>query len=344
MGSNFKVAMVCGDKSGPYAHDIGIPIEFFHKYNLMECSTYNQLTVNNLSKYDVVFFQRQYAVESLNLIQRLRAMGVGTIAHCDDNVWELPTSNPAYSTYQGDVISRFNEVLSAAHTVTTSTPYLASICRRHNPNVKIFRNLVDMDITKYVRSDRDNPNELRIGWTGTPHHYDDILIVENALRLLSERNPQVKLVFMGFQPPNITKLVPRHRYEFYYFIPTEIFYKALGNLDFDIGIAPLVNNPFNWGKTARKAQEYAALKIPMVLAPVRTYDDWVAGETCLKPPRNKSLDWVDTIQTLIDDAEKRKTLVDNAYKFVEENHSIDKYIFERAEVFFETRRLANGKN
>jgi glycosyltransferase involved in cell wall biosynthesis len=341
---SLKVSFICGDFSGPYFHDIGIPMKYFHKYNLLECNTHNQLSLNILSQSDVVFFQRQYAVGSLNLIKKLRKCGVATIAHCDDNVWELHATNPAYSTYQGDTVERFNEILAAAHLVTTSTPYLASLCRKYNPNVHIFRNLVDMSITNLLSPGRDNPDEIRIGWTGTPHHYDDILLVESALRIVVEKDPRVKLVFMGFQPPHLTEMVPPYRTEFYSFVEPEYFYPALANLDFDIGIAPLVNTPFNWGKTARKAQEYAALKVAMVLSPIRTYEDWVHNETCLKPTRNnKPSDWVDTILELVEDKAKRETLVENAYKFVKENHDIDTYIHERAEVFYEARRIADGE-
>lgn len=342
-----KVGWVCGDRSGPWYHDIGVPLKYFHKYNLLECECFDVISVDMMMKKDLIFFQRQYAVESLNTIKALRRLkesGVASIAHVDDNVWELQPNNPAFSTYMGDTLKRFEEILAEADAVTTSTPYLKSLCIKHNPNTHIFRNLVETEIERFPSPGRDKPEEIRIGWTSTPHHHDDYITIELALRDVVRKYPQVKLVFMGYIPPSVIKDIPRNRYEYYAFVKTEFFYHSFANLDFDIGIAPLTDHPFNWGKTARKAQEYAILHIPMALANVRTYNEWKHEEVCLKPYRNRYMGWVEVLSRLIESKELRETLANNAYKQVIDNHSIDNYIFERAQVFSDTcERIRNGK-
>jgi len=340
-----KVGFVCGDKSGPYYHDIGIPVQYFHKYSLLECKTFEHINLDEMFSQDIVFFQRQYAVESLNTILKMQQLGFPTIAHVDDNVWDIQKNSPAYSTYQGDTLARFQEIMSGAAAVTTSTPYLKQLCQRYNPNVYIFRNLVEIaKIAPLPRKDRDKPDEIRIGWTATPHHRDDYVVVSKALQDIAKKYKHTKFVFMGYLPPEAKETIPAKQLEYYSFVKVEDFYPAFACLDFDIGIAPLTDHPFNWGKTGRKAQEYATLQIPMVLSPIRNYDEWKYEDTCIKPHRNKYMTWVSELSRLIEDKELRDTLADNAFKQVVNNHDIDKHIGERAQVFTDViGRVRDGK-
>ncbi len=340
-----KVVFVCGDFSGPYFHDIGIPVRYFQAYKLLNCILSKTLDISELTSGDIVFFQRQYAAESVHMARLLKQMkekGIVTIAHIDDNVWELPKSNPAYSTYQGDVIARFEAVIREAHAATTSTPYLKSLVQKHNPNVYIFRNLVEPIIENFKSSGRDNPDEIRIGWTGTPHHHDDILIVEQALKEICRMYKQVKLVFMGYMPPNISGMVTRDRWEFYEFVPVDGFYACFANLDFDIGIAPLENNRFNWGKTHRKFSEYGILKIPSVMSPIGPYLGLGDLGLTLMPKKNRHIGWIQALRQGIEEKEKTKEMAEKAHQWVMDNQDINKFIFERAQTFYDIHAQVTG--
>jgi glycosyltransferase involved in cell wall biosynthesis len=333
MDRPLRVYFVCGDRSGPFYHDIGIPTKYFQNYKLLDCTMANYVNLEEMGQNDIMFFQRQYAPEAILAMRQMKAAGKTCIAHVDDNVWEIPTYNPAHSVYVDDVIERFHIVMRECHAVTTSTPYLAKLCLKQNKNVYIFRNLIESGIIDFKAKGRDETRkgEVRIGWTGTPHHLDDINMVEQALRDITKKYPNVKLVFFGFMPPNIPKMVPQNRYEFYAFVPSESYYICLANLDLDIGIAPLIENGFNRGKTARKAQEYGALQIAPVLTPWDTYDVWTDGVNCLKPKRNKHIEWMKDLSRLVEDVELRARIAQGARDFVLENHSIDRYIIERAQ-------------
>lgn len=340
-----KLTVLAGDKSGPFYHTYGTSIPFMQKYNLMDFSAIDYVAKDLLYVSDVIELQRQYASETMVMVKKLKAMGKIIIFHCDDNVWEIPENNPAKSTYikDGPVMQRYEALMSMAHVVTTSTPYLKSLCLKHNPNVYVYRNLVDPIIETYKSPGRDNPNEIRIGWTGTPHHHDDIAPMESIFLTLS-KHPRIKLVFMGYAPPTVLRGIPRKLWEYYDFVPVDAFYPALANLDFDIGIAPLSDNGFNWGKTARKAQEYAILGIPMVLAPIKCYSEWAHGETCLKPSENTPDGWMKKIINLIENPKESQRLATNAYNQVLRNHNIDKYVWERCGLYYKIYNDATNSN
>ena len=335
---------IAGDNSGPAYHDIFIPTQYFHQYNLLECKVCYTLDEGIATPADVVLFQRQYAPESLMFIRRAKALNRVTIALVDYNVWNIPPKSPANPVYRGLILERFNAILGEAHATVTSTPHLKSIISKYNSNCHIFRNLVDPIITTFLTPGRDNPEEIRIGWTGTPHHIEDIIHAEGFIRKISRLYKQVKWIFMGFAPPTINQLMPKERYELYGFVPVDAFYPAMASLDFDIGIAPLVDNDFNRGKTARKAQEYAVLQIPMVLAPTKTYEDWIHTETCLKPKWNSTDSWTEQLSYLIENPQERNRLAKNAYDYVIENHDIHKYIFGRAQTIYDIYNKVKGEN
>lgn len=334
-----KLLVIAGDRSGPYYHTYAIPNKYLNEYKLMECSSTDWLSMDAIATNDIVEMQRQYAPETAIIQRNLKRMGKCTVFHCDDNVWEIPPGNPAKETYKpgSAVMHRYELLISRCDAVTTSTPYLAEWCRKFNPNVYVMRNLVEVDfITSFQNPGRDNPDEIRIGWTGTPHHHDDIQIVEPAIKEIMGKYPKVKWVFMGYAPTDKGVLHANlGRWEYYEFVRVDAFYAAFANMDFDIGIAPLCDNPFNKGKTARKAQEYATLKIPMVLSPMVCYKDWVHGETCLKPKNNQVSEWVKDLDWMITHKADRKAMADRAYEQVVRNHDVKRWVFERADIYKE---------
>jgi len=335
-----KVMVVCADRSGPFYHDVGIPIKYFTEFNILNMKAWDYINMDELKQADLVWFQRQYAPDSIITLRKVKDMGVITIAHVDDNIWELPISNPAHSTYSGDTLARFNQLLREADAVTTSTPYLKSLCLKYNPNVWMLRNIQEMGIVNFKSEGRDNPDEIRVGWTGTMHHHDDILIAEHALKEISRKYPQVKLVFMGYAPPHIAELVPRNRWEYYDFVPVESFYPCFVNLDFDIGIAPLADNHFNWGKTGRKPMEYGALSIPMVLSPVQPYLKWIEADVALGPKKNRHLEWVKDLSSLIESKELRDEYGARGHKYAGDNYDVTKFIVERAQLYYDIYAFA----
>lgn len=344
ISKKLTVGVIAGDRSGPFFHDFGVPIPFMEKNTGLKFTSFETLTPKVLKDFDIIHFQRQYAPESLMILRNLKENGIITIGHCDDNVWELPRSNPAYSTYQGAVLERFQQIIAEAHAVTTSTLYLKELISKFNTNCYIFRNLVDPTIENFRTTDRDNPNEIRIGWTLTSHHAEDSEYAIPALKDICQRYQQVKLVFMGWLPPLIKDTLKKERYEYYDFVPVDSFYCCMANLDLDIGIAPLKDNEFNKGKTGRKAQEYSILRIPMILSPVSTYDEWKHNETCLKPEGNKHYNWTKELSKLIEQPELRKRLSNNAHEQVLRDHDINKFIAERANTYYEIyNQVKNGE-
>jgi len=330
-----KVIFVCGDQSGPHYHDIFIPTLFFKKYDILDCESQHALDYHQLLPADIVHFQRQYAPESFIIMRQLQNMGKPCLFLCDDNVWELPPHNPARGTYeQADIINRYQIIMGIANAVTTSTPWLVNKCKEFNNIVYQFRNLIDPKVYDFVSPGRDDPNEIRIGWTGTPHHHDDAELFDEALYKIINKYQKVKLVFMGYHPPTLFQRYGQGRYEFYHFVPVDAFYPCFASLDIDIGLVPLIDHPFNIAKTIRKFQEFSQLKAPCVVSNIGEYKK-LPQDVAVKINPYKPKEWFDSISYLIEEEQERKAMGQRALDYVVENHDINKYIYERAQVYYD---------
>jgi glycosyltransferase involved in cell wall biosynthesis len=337
-----RIKFIAGDISGPAYHDIFIPTKYFDKYQLLEVDLEPTINDQNVKDLDIVILQRQYHPDSFYLVKQLKTKGVTTIFICDDDVWALPKVNPAYSTYKGMTLDRYQMILQACDQVTTSTEWLRKRCLPFNPEVYVQRNLVEPEITDFLTPGRDNPEEVRILWTTTPHHAADIPLVGPALRTICKKYKNVKIIFFGWHPPNTYNWIPKEQYEYYNFVPVDAFYNSMANLDGDIGIIPLEDNDFNRGKTCRKFQEYSILKIPSVVSPVGNYPD-IPDDVIVKAWKNQFTSWIDQLSILIENPDKRQALGQKAYEYVLENHDINKHIFARAENYKSVWRRVNGK-
>ena len=341
-----KVVFIASDNSGPWFHVQYLPQQYFRKYNLLEPVAANDLhSILNTSDADLVYFQRQYMAEIIMVARRLRSQGKVLVSNVDDDVWNLPDNNPAKGVYTPEVLSRYEILLSEIDATVTSTPYLKKIVLPFNSKCYVERNLVEPFYNEFVAEGRDKDDEglIRLGWHLTPHHHDDYLLIEKAIDIITKKYPKVKWIFMGYRVPICDKMPP-NRWEFYDFVPTQAFYPALASLDIDLGIAPLIDAPFNWGKTHRKFSEYAIMGIPCILSPVLPYLGLDKEGVALIPKTNDTNGWVEMISYAIEHKEEMEQQAIRAYKWVLTNQSIDLWIAERAAILYDIYNKAKGTN
>lgn len=340
-----KVIMVASDQSGPMYHVLFLPSSYFNKYNLLQTKIVITLEQAMTEEADIIQFQRQYVPEVLMYIRMAKKQGKILMTNVDDNIWNLPLNNPAKKIYSGDTLARYEQILREVDATTTSTPYLKKLTLPFNKNCYVERNLVEPFLNEFVSpgKDRGYENIIRIGWHLTPHHADDAELLKGIVPEINKRYTNVKWIMMGWLPPAIA-ILNRNLYEYYDFVPVDSFYPALASLDFDIGIAPLQNHPFNWGKTHRKFSEYAILGIPCVISPVIPYLGLDKENVAILPEGNTTENWIKAISYLIDNIEERENLARRAYHWVIDNQDINKWIGEHAQIFYSIYNKIKGTN
>jgi len=103
---------------------------------------------------------------------------------------------------------------------------------------------------------------------------------------------------------------------------------ALMNQKWSIGIAPLIDDAFNRGKSHIKYMEYSMKKIPTVASAVYPYSKNAKEALLCKT----SQEWYDTLDSLISDKKKRVEIGERAYKHVvaEQQYKDYAYLWEEA--------------
>lgn len=185
----------------------------------------------------------------------------------DDDLWSVDPSNErAAKVFTPELLHAVETCASTAHLVTVSTEPLADVMRRFNPNVVVIPNHVDGGLFEVPRR---RAARLTVGWAGGDSHKRDWQAIAPNVRRFLNRNPDVDFHMIGADYRRECRL--RGRWTGWSSSLRDYYM----NIDFDIGLAPLVPSVFNRSKSHIKALEYAALGIPVIASDVAPYRDFV---------------------------------------------------------------------
>lgn len=223
-------------------------------------------------KADAIVFQMLHNRHGLSIFRGLKDMlrdkgyNIPIISEIDDHMTSTPVYNPADEYYTPGAelreiaLAQFKE----SDAMIVSTPYLKEVYSEFNDNIYVVPNALDFEVWDKVKP--KSKGGIRIGWAGGANHDDDLKIMEGAIKSLTQKYKEVKFVLVHGVPKELRGL---HGVEFISKWARIDRYPAfIGSLDFDIGIAPLVDNAFNRGKSNLRWLEYSALGIPTVASKV----------------------------------------------------------------------------
>lgn len=217
--------------------------------------------------YPLIVGQRLDKHDGLPYWRRWRASSK-LVYEIDDDVYSIEKANwQAYGTYsREDVRDAVSHAASVADLVTVTVEPLAEVMRQHNENVAVLPNCVPDVLLTHDRPRRD---KVVVGWAGGASHAFDMAMTAQPLRRFLGRNKHAELHLIGTDyGPTIGA---ERRWTDWNPDPWG-YYR---NIDFDIGIAPLVDTTFARSKSAIKCLEYSALGIPVIASDVRPYRDFV---------------------------------------------------------------------
>lgn len=194
--------------------------------------------------------------------------------------------------------------VEAADIVTVSGPVLAERYRNINPNVAVLPQVIPDGMPDWPRPVNEGP--LTIGWAGSLHKRQDWPGIAEALAEVARLGPDVRFRMYG---GDYTRGLLAGRCEVVPFTDPMTYWR---NLSFDVGIAPLVDTPFNRGKTVTKLIEYGARGIPTVASAIGQYATWIdhgVNGFLVNDPS----EWVPYLLALTDDA-TRMAMAEQAHE------------------------------
>jgi glycosyltransferase involved in cell wall biosynthesis len=215
--------------------------------------------------YQVIVGQRVGKTDALPIWRRLVA-GHRLVYEIDDDFWTIdPTNLRAKIDATPVRMDAIEQAIGVSHMVVTTTEPLAEVLRTHNPNVRVVPNLIDGRLLDVERPRRDN---LVVGWAGGDSHLRDWRELADHLIRFLKRHPDAEFHCIGSDFAKVYKIPAR-------VTGWQDIWPYYRSIDFDIGLAPLADIPFNRSKSPIKALEYAALGIPVIASAVGPYAEYV---------------------------------------------------------------------
>ncbi|NMG64458.1 glycosyltransferase [Azoarcus indigens] len=274
-----------------------------------------EINLKGLEQADLIVIQRAFprATGVETLLDTLFSLGIPVIYETDDLLTGIPGDNPMadYSEEAADILVALMQRCCA---LTVSTPALAGHYRHYNPKVHVQPNPIDEQIWT-ARPPAVKPNRrLRVGFAGSATHVSDLRLVEEALlEILARHGDEVELCLFGCaterlaSQPGVLTIGGG--------LPYAAYAETLCQLQVDIGIAPLVDTPFNQAKSDIKWLEYSMAGIAGIYSRLPPYGQIADGETGLLVGKEPA-EWVAALERLLQDHALRHRIASQAQREV----------------------------
>jgi glycosyltransferase involved in cell wall biosynthesis len=258
------------------------------------------------------------------------------VVELDDNLFLKGPGDEEYGPYL-DGLARLLEVASL---VTVSTEALRAALAERNENVVVVENALDEQLWLPAPHPQPGPG-TRLLFFGTRTHSKDLALLRPAIEALRrEAGLDVTLFVISGEPKDeggdpqgerqgwYKRLKPRRKDREY---PRFVRWLKEHASDFDVGVAPLVDDEFNRSKSDIKFLDYSALGLPGVYSDVPAFASCVDGITGLKTP-NTVDSWCEALARLCTNVELRMSLAQAAQEYVIHQRCLGRSAGEYAEL------------
>lgn len=266
------------------------------------------------------------------------------ILDLDDNFIEVRPDQPAYEVYYPGSQKRaiFQAVLRSVQGLIVSTQPLADFYKQR------VKDVYGVDLPVFVAPNCVDPEDWKapkrfrkkvIGYAGSITHNGDLaLIMPSLAKLMKEhkdwhfeligalKSEHIPEVFKDFDEETFQRVQIKGGTQSWRGYP-----ELLAKQRWTVGLAPLINDEFNRGKSHIKWMEYALCGVPTLASKVYPYYMPIQGVPTIEDGKTgylfeSSLDFESKLCSLMEDDKIRTELADNARKCVLQNWSYKDHI------------------
>lgn len=270
-------------------------------------------TLADVDEYDAIVVEKELLPYVPALLERLLGrLRTPYVVDYDDAVFHNYdiSANPAIRALLG---RKVDVVMREAGAVVAGNEYLATRARKAGARrVERIPTVVDLDRYPYVPPSDEGP--FTIGWIGSPTTARYVESIAPALRAVCDvRDAEIVLVGSGDVELPGVPLEVREWSE-----NTEIEDIA----GFDVGIMPLDQTPWEFGKCGLKLIQYMACGKPVVTSPVGANAE-IVDHKGHGLHASSTDEWRDALLTICDDTERARELGSVGRRRVEQRYCLD---------------------
>lgn len=242
--------------------------------NLIFAPDLNWPTVSML---DAAFLQRPYTKSHLQMAEMIKDMERPLWVDYDDNLFDLPTDNPAFPIYMTEATQQnIAKIIAMADVVTVSTKELKRVFQLPksplNERVYVVPNALNDDL--HFRRVKAEKHKL-ICWRGSNTHHRDLMEFTPQIMALAERYKDWTWAFVGYNPWWLTDRLGKRAVVVE---PLDVieYHRFMAKTRPAIQIVPLADSAFNHCKS-NIAYIEAARVGGVTVAP--DWEEWAAPGT-----------------------------------------------------------------
>jgi glycosyltransferase involved in cell wall biosynthesis len=266
-----------------------------------------------MRNYDLVYVFLWVAPFAPPVFEKLtRKLARKLVYDIDDLVFLIPPSSANPLIHYLRTPRNHISLMKSADHVITCTPYLDKFVRKYNEKTTDISSTVNTET--YKPKDYYGSNgKFVIGWSGSHSTSKYLHLLDKVFRELIKIH-SFKLLVMGDENFSINGVDVEA-------LPWKEEYEVETISRFDVGVYPLPDEQWVFGKSGLKAIQYMALGVPTVATAIganfRVIEDGVSGFLV-----KTDEEWVSTLSKLIGDLQLRKYIGMNGRKRVEEKFSL----------------------
>jgi glycosyltransferase involved in cell wall biosynthesis len=264
-----------------------------------------------LDRYDCIFVQRKRF--HFPFLRLFRKNAKKIIYDLDDAV--MYKNSLAGSPYSRTRQRRFESMARACDAIIAGNSFLMEQSVPYNSNVALIPTSIPFE--RYSLKDYSKPKDIvTIGWIGdhgSIHYLEEMKDVFDEVAKLHPRKVELKIIcdiFFDCRVMPVRKVM--------WLSETEVDELK----DCDIGIMPLKDDPWSWGKCGLKVLQYFGVGIPAVCTPVGVNRDVVKHGGNGYWASSKS-EWVDMLSRLINNSGQRETFGIAGRKTLQTGYSVE---------------------
>jgi glycosyltransferase involved in cell wall biosynthesis len=286
------------------------------------------------TRYDVVFVQREAHIVGPPVFEWLLARLVRRplVFDFDDAVF-IPSSSGVYGRLAGLLKrpGKTTSIIRFSDQVIVCTEYSRRFAARHHAAPVVIPTVVDGDV--YAPRARDGNDIPTIGWVGSFTAAPFVLALRDVFERLGERfRYRLKLVGLGMpfalRSPNVEVVN----------VPWALEREVADYQSLDIGLYPLLPDPWTEGKMGFKVVAYMAVGIPSVSSPIGDHVHFVReGDNGFFAASED--EWVAKLARLLEDPALRADVGARGRRLVEERFCVAR----QAPRLLEVLRAAAGQ-
>ena len=237
--------------------------------------------------------------------------GVPLVVDYDDAIFDWYTSQRFFGVSRL-LGQKINRIMAMADLVIVGNDYLGNYA--HSAGAKRIEKVPTVvDIDRYFVPDRDVSRSVTVGWIGTPVTAKFLAYISEALQTIVNKYG-VSIVAVGAKPQQWNGLPVEVR-------PWQESTEVTDIQDFDIGLMPLPDEPYERGKCGYKLIQYMACGKSVVASPVGVNAEIVRdGENGFLAKTTD--EWIEALSRLLEDPQLRLRMGQAGRSMVESEYSL----------------------